>query len=232
MFLTVALGATLIPLLLISAGVPVFEHVVAPDWAKLAMVTLAAVSLAGLHWPTGRWRGTLVLASLVLVAISMAAGFVSNNAYKIARPFSARDDTERDTYRVALQLIKEAPKLSDGPGRLVFWYSSRTNNPINSIQSTFLWGDSKMNQYGPAGLGMPDLGSFQMIQLRNYDVRYLVILGETPEEVQTALQAITRAKVGYDLLATRDLHSGRLHVYYQLIELTTRPPEPAGAAPK
>jgi hypothetical protein len=173
-----------------------------------------------------------VLGSLVLVAVSMAAGLGSYYCYKTVRPFSLHDDTERDTYRVALQLIAEAPNLSGGPGRLVFWYNNRKASPINSIQSTFLWGLSKMNEYPPQGLGMPDLGPFQMGLLRNREIRYLVLLGETPEEVQAGLQAITRARVGYNQLATRDLHSGTLHVYFHPIELTTRPPEPVEGAPE
>jgi hypothetical protein len=229
-FLTVSLTATLTPLLLISAGVFWIAQFKAPAWAVMAVVTLAIVFSAGVQWRGRVLRITLAVSSLAMLALSMAAGlFVT---YHVIRPFSSRDDNEIIVYRVALQLIKEAPKLSDGPGRLIFWYNDREQNPIRSVQSTFLWSISKMNQSPPEGLGMPNLGPFQMLQLRNYDVRYLVLLGERPEEVQAGLQAITRAKVGYDLLATRDLHSGTFHVYFQLIELTTRPPEPGEAAPK
>jgi hypothetical protein len=231
-FLAASVTATLIPLLLISAGVPAFEHLTASEWTKLAAATLIGLALARYSWRSRSLRSTLVLASLMLLAASMAAALGSNYTYRTARPFSVRDHTESDTYRVALQLIAEAPKLSDGPGRLIFWYSNRAGSPINSIQSTFLWGDSKINQYSPAGVGMPILGPYQMLQLRNHDIRYLVLLGETKPEIQAGLEAITRAKVGYDLLSTRDLHSGDLHVYWQLIELTTRPPDPLEVAPK
>jgi len=91
------------------------------------------------------------------------------------------------------------------------------------VQSTYLYGFSRLSQFPPNDPGMPHIGEFQMGQLRSLDVRYLVILGEAPEEVRVALQALTQAGVGYDLLSTKDLHSGALHVYWQLLELTTRP---------
>jgi len=72
---------------------------------------------------------------------------------------------------------------------------------------------------------MPHLGPFQMAQLRSVGVRYIVLLGEAPQEVTQGLEALKKSGAGYDLLSTRDLHSGAFHVYWQLIELTSRPPE-------
>ena len=46
----------------------------------------------------------------------------------------------------------------------------------------------------------------------------------SPLLVRTLAQALTKVGAGYDLLSTRDLHSGAMHVYWQLVELTTRPP--------
>ena len=73
---------------------------------------------------------------------------------------------------------------------------------------------------------MPYIGEFQMGQLRSTVVRYIVLLGETPQEVTEGLEALKKAGAGCDLLSTRDLHSGALHVYWQLLELTSRPPAP------
>jgi len=126
---------------------------------------------------------------------------------------------------VALQFIKEVPRLSEGPGNVLFWYNNRPGNTINSVQSTYLYGYSRMSQLPPGDPGMPHLGEFQMSQLRSPDVRYLVILGELPQEVPAALQALTQAGAGYDLLSTRHMHSGSQHVYWQLVELTKRPAE-------
>jgi hypothetical protein len=123
-------------------------------------------------------------------------------------------------YRVTLAFLKEVPKLRDGPGNVLFWYTSRPNSFINSVQASYLWGLSSLGQLDT---GMPRLATFQLTQLRHPDLRYLVILGETPQEVQEALAALDKSGMRYDLLSTRDLHSGSIHVYWQLIEVTKHP---------
>ena len=106
----------------------------------------------------------------------MATGF-THGVYRIARPFRAQGDTERDLYRVTLAFLKEVPKLRDGPGNVLFWYTSRPNSIINSVQASYLWGLSNLGQLGT---GMPHLATFQLTQLRHPDLRYLAILAETP----------------------------------------------------
>ena len=222
-FLAVALTGTLIPLATINVHAGWFEDGGLPRWEGLATVSIVMVALTRVPW---RWRSVQVavpMLALVSIAFSIAGGL--NGFYRIARPFGAYDETERDLYRVALQFIKEVPKLSEGPGNVLFWYNNRPGNTINSVQSTYLYGYSRMSQFPPGDPGMPHIGEFQMSQLRSLDVRYLVILGELPQEVPAALQALTQAGSGYDLLSTRHLHSGSQHVYWQLVELTKRPAE-------
>ncbi|MEO8368652.1 MAG: hypothetical protein ABI806_05605 [Candidatus Solibacter sp.] len=224
-FLGVGLGATLLPALQTSAAFLWLERMKPAQWGALAAATVVAVALARVAWNRQSARTAASLCALVLLAFSVAAGFVSSANYQITRPFRLHEDSEGDQYRVAIQLIRETPKLSQGPGNVLFWYNNRTNNPINSVQSTYIWGASKMNRDAPEDPGMPHIGNFQMEQLRSLDVRYLILLGETPAEIPAGLQALTKAGAGYDLLSTRDLHSGAMHVYWQLVELTKRPPQ-------
>ncbi|MEO8373243.1 MAG: hypothetical protein ABI806_28920 [Candidatus Solibacter sp.] len=217
-FLGVALAATLLPLLLISARVFWFESVRPARCAELAAVTILVVGLAQVPW---RRRDAAVFGAVVMIAFSMAAGL--NGFYRIARPLGLHEESEGDQYRVALALIKETPKLSERRGKVLFWYNNRPGNPINSVQSTYIWSYSKMNQYPPLDSGMPQIGPFQMAQLKDPSVRYVVVLGESLDEVQKGLQALRQAGAGFDLRSTRDLHSGALHVYWQMVELTTRP---------
>jgi hypothetical protein len=93
------------------------------------------------------------------------------------------------------------------------------------VQSTYLWAKSSLNEQIPSDPGMPYLGKFQIVHLRNPEMRYVALLGETPDAVQQGLRALTEAKVGYHLLSTRDLNSGAIHVYWQLVEVTARPPD-------
>ncbi|MEO8593449.1 MAG: hypothetical protein ABI759_09005 [Candidatus Solibacter sp.] len=225
-FLAVAVAATLFPLLLITVGLSWYSEITPAVWAGIAGVTLVVLLLNRVHWASRELRATLSLAAVTLIAFSVSAGF-RHNVYQLARPPGVRVDMAADVYRVALQFIKECPKLSEGPGNLVFWYTSREGNPINSIQSTYVWSNTRLNP--PSDRGMPFLGDLQMERLRNPQIRYLAILGETPQEVQDALAALTKVGAGYDLLSTRDLHSGSVHVYWQLVELTTRPPQAKAA---
>jgi hypothetical protein len=66
---------------------------------------------------------------------------------------------------------------------VMFWYNNRPSNPINSVQSTYLWTYSKMNQYPPEDTGMPAIGAFQMAQLRDPEITlYNCIVRPTREK--------------------------------------------------
>jgi len=230
-FLAISIAATLSPLVLIAAGVHTFEIVEMPFWVKVAVPTLGLVAVGALPWRSRELRAVLAMASLVLITFSIALG-LKEGVFRIARPFHKVDTLERDVYRVALQLIRESPKRSEGPGNLKFWYTGRRSSDINSIQSTYLWGFTRLQEDVASDPGIPYLGEYEMKSLRDPETRYIALLGESPDEVQQGLRALTEAKAGYGLLSTRDLSSGNVHVYWQLIELTARPPAPAEAGKK
>ncbi|MEO8373242.1 MAG: hypothetical protein ABI806_28915, partial [Candidatus Solibacter sp.] len=228
---TIAAGAAaVIPWVLITWGITWIEDVDVRIWMAMAALTLLA-TLVAMAAPAG-WRGPVAVVAAMLLAISVDAGLAGSRltadrkqmAYSMVRPFSSPRDTEWDTYRLSLQFIKVVPKLRERPGMLRFWYTGDGNHPFNVVQSTYLWGHSKMNQTLPADPGMPHIGEFQLTLLRDPALRYVGMLGQSPGQVQEGLAALSAAHVGYRLVDARELVSGALHLHWRLIEITAHPP--------
>jgi hypothetical protein len=132
-------------------------------------------------------------------------------------------NVEMDVYRVALQFMQVVPKVAERPGGIWFWYNNRVGNSINSIQSTYLWGYSKVNTDPPEDSGLPHLGEPQLKVLRDPQVRYLGLLCETEEELARGLAALTQKAIEYKTEDYHVLASGDYRMYYQLVELMHGP---------
>ena len=130
---------------------------------------------------------------------------------------------ERDVYRVALQFMHVVPKLSERHGVIKFWYNNRIGNSINSVQSTHLWGYSKLNTNPPEDPGLPHLGEFQLRLLRDPQVHFVGLLGESEEEISQGMAALTQQAIEFKTSDHRVLASGDYRMYYQLVELTHGP---------
>jgi len=109
---------------------------------------------------------------------------------------------------VALQFVRAVPKVADRPGAILFWYNNRAGNSINSVQSTHLWGYSKLNRSVPEDPGLPHLDESPLLRLREPQVRFLGLLCESENELSQGLAAITREGVAFNTADSRVLASG------------------------
>lgn len=216
-FLGLGLAVLLAPwLLAIWAGRPALS-LTEPHWLELGGVVAVTMFLATRDWRLPALRNILPYFALVLLGGCFTAGLADYNGL-VAGP--ATKKTEMNVYRVAQQFMHVVPKLAEHPGVIRFWYNNRIGNSINSVQSTFLWGFSKLNTNPPEDPGMPHLGDFQLQLLRDPQVRYLGLLGETEEELSQGLTALQREGIDFKTTDHRVLASGDYRVYYQLVELT------------
>jgi hypothetical protein len=190
-------------------------------WACAGVAAAVVVFVATLEWRHPGIRGILVGLALLLLNGSFAAGFMDYS--KVGRTPKDPKNTEIDVYRVALQFIQAVPKHAQNPGIVRFWYNNRIGNSINSVQSTMLWGYSKINQNPPEDPGLPYLGEFQMRVLRDPQVRYLGLMCESKEELSEGLAALTREAVELKPVEDHVLASGGFTIYFQLVELVHGP---------
>lgn len=189
-------------------------------WLALCGVAVAALFLATRDWRWPSARSLLSWVALILLGGCFTAAF--SDYSNLMRNRHTTDNQEMDVYRVAQQFMHAVPKVSEHPGIIRFWYNNRIGNSINSVQSTFLWGYSKINTNPPEDPGLPHLGEFQLHLLRDPQLRYLGLLGETDEELSLGLAALTREGIEFTNADYRELASGDYRIYYQLVELTHR----------
>jgi hypothetical protein len=128
-----------------------------------------------------------------------------------------------EVYRVALQFANAVPKQAEHPGVIRFWYRNRSEDSLNSIQSMFLWGYSRLSSASLEDPGLPYLGDFEMQILRDPQLRYLGLLGESQEELSKGLAALTQKAIRFEPEEYRELASGDYRVYFQIVELVNGP---------
>ncbi len=224
-FISLGLAALLTPwMLAIWVGRPL-PTLTAAQWLVLGGLLIVTLFLATRNW---RWRvlsGALPWVALIVLGAEFTAGqrYFSN----MMRTGTAIDNTELDVYRVAFQFMDAVPRLADRPGVIRFWYNNRQGNSINSIQSTFLWGYSKLNTNPPEDPGLPHLGEFQLKLLHDPEVRYLGLLCESEDELSQGLAALRTHSIEYKPADHRVLASGNYRIYFELLELIHRPNTPS-----
>lgn len=199
-------------------------------WTALSGVTALAVFLGTRAWRVPAVQGILVCLALVSLSGCFTAGLT--NYGPLMRTGSAGNNTEMDVYRVALQFMRAVPPLSERPGVIQFWYNNRIGNSINSVQSTYLWGYSKINSNPPEDPGLPNLGEFQLQLLRDPKLRYVGLLCETEEELSKGLAALRRHAVEFTVVDYRVLVSGDYRVYFESIELMHDRPDTERRSPE
>jgi len=184
----------------------------------LALVAVAAVLLPlATHWRRAARLGLAVTACLALGLMFAAsfATFVYPGTIRSQRP---PDDQEEDVYRVALQFMKVIPPWQVRPGQVRFWYSNvPVANAMGSIQSTYLWGYSKLQG---DDMGLPYLGEAQLQVLRAPELKWLVLMSEQEEQLQLGLDALTREYIAYRPVSRQTLVSGRYRLFVQQLAMT------------
>jgi len=101
-------------------------------------------------------------------------------------------------------------------------------NPMGSIQSTYLWGYSKLQG---DDLGLPYLGEAQLQVLRAPELKWLVMMSETEAQLQLGLDALTRAQVAYRPVSQQTLVAGSYRLFVQQLEITGHGGQDGPAAP-
>jgi Dolichyl-phosphate-mannose-protein mannosyltransferase len=208
---------------LVSASAGTLPH---PILLRQGLVVFAAAALlvtasfAVLRSrPRRQTPRAMVLATVILLGFGVDAslGYYSG----VVRRWGAQDTSERDVYRVALQLIDAVPRYRSGDG-ILFWYDGRRSSPANSVQSMYLWGPSRLQSMDADSPGLPYLDAAELAKLRSPGVRYLGLLCESPAQMAQATDALRNAGLPYREAARRELTSGSYRLYWALLDLRAR----------
>lgn len=218
-------------LLLVSAIAPwilfSFEITVLVPGSFTQYVTIVTVT-ATLLWAADRFRRFSVSLSA-----SVAVGALCFSSFA-TRPYTRTVDSrlrpnhlEMDVYQVALQFISSMPTLAEVPGRILFWYDNlrpdgpQSRRPLQSIQSTHLWGYSKV-QGEEVDRGLPYLGASELERIRQPDVRWLTMLATKESQLDLGRDALRQHGVTGERAHRRALTSGDFTLYFELLDLRKR----------
>jgi hypothetical protein len=128
--------------------------------------------------------------------------------------------SDLDVYRIALQMIDSVPRWSANPGAVGFWYNNEpADSPIRSIQSTYLFGYSRVQRQGR---GLPSLDAADLERLGRMRLKWLVLLADTEGELAAARETLSRTGIEHKRVDGRLLHSGTYAVHFELLELHPR----------
>lgn len=120
---------------------------------------------------------------------------------------------EWDVYHSAIYFESAVGSLLDPhDGNVKFWYNGEFpgHKALNSVQSMYLWGYSRV----PA---MPTIDD--RFWIRMTDVRYLVALGLTDDEVNRALDALSRSGIKYAVLRRDRFDSATWSIRFVIVEM-------------
>jgi hypothetical protein len=160
-------------------------------------------------------RPFLAIAAAILIALSFDFGFAKYRS--MIRAVGDADTSENDVYRVALQFMKTVPPVHTLPGGILFWYTSRSSSAINSIQSTYLWRYSMLQNPSGGSAGMPTLTDSEAARLKT--VAYLGLIAESAAEIQSGLETLSLHRINFRELQQRQLASGRYRIFWKLLKL-------------
>jgi hypothetical protein len=114
----------------------------------------------------------------------------------LAAPPSERSKLEWDVYEGAVFLEKFVSAHLRPDQVVGFWYSNeKGHTEINSVQSVFLWGYSRLGSVKRGDPGMPLID--QEFTARVVRTPYVVLLGLTADEIESGLQALRQAGFTY-----------------------------------
>jgi hypothetical protein len=96
---------------------------------------------------------------------------------------------EIEAYRLAVGLIDAMPRVRQDGKPIFFWYPNR-DPLINSLQSTFLWGYSRLHSTDRSTLGMPRLTPADMQKLTVSGQPWLVLVDRSKEGIAAGTRAL------------------------------------------
>jgi hypothetical protein len=187
------------------------HYVVIVIIASVLLVTAVRVPL---------FQPAVAVCAAAALGVMLVASFAGSGSVYANTVNSRRHPAglEMDVYRVALQFIDSVPRMREQPGIIRFWYSNLpAGNSMQSIQSTYLWGRSKVQPEG--GAGLPELSDADLRLLHNPRLKWLTLLAEKQEQLAESRAALLRTGIQHSSVARRVLMHGRYTLHLELLDI-------------
>jgi hypothetical protein len=128
---------------------------------------------------------------------------------------------EYDVYAGSVRLLNiVGTMLAPNNGPVGFWYADTPSHTLlNSIQSTYLWGYSRLLHFGDM-MTLSAIDANALTRLANF--RYLVLLGIKPGEVETGLRLLHAAGVDTIEIRRENIEGGLFSFDALIVECMPR----------
>lgn len=182
------------------------------NWCYLALVGLA---LWGGTWFAKRAPRAALGGVFAGVAASMlcflAAPHDHYGAFKWGDP-----QTEWNVYRAALRLQKLVDQYPSRQGATGFWYRNRSRTQLDSVQSMYLWGYTRIASGAGSGTGMPEMTADELTRAKQF--RYLCVMGESRNEVERGVDALRRLGMQVRVLQSAQYKHAEYETHFVMVE--------------
>ena len=210
-------------------------------WVLIGVgATLAVTGYIGYPWiepviyrMNVRWMAALIPLTLLgpaLVNSRAKLGFVFTALAAVCSPlpfykmpagtYSAIHDgspgVEWDVYRAALKLQQIVSRYPPSSGPVGFWYTNRPGSLLNSVQSMYLWGPSRIASPTDPKAGMPNLTHADLARLSQY--RRICLLSEKADEIDQGMRALQAAGIKFRVSQHASCEGRNFRVDYLMLE--------------
>jgi hypothetical protein len=214
---TVLISAATGPWILYSLG----RGIAYPTRIEHHLAAMGVVVAAMILWRSApRFRLAMSVCAAAVLGFMLFSSFATPVYARMIESRVQAVGSDLDVYRIALQMIDSVPRWSANPGAVGFWYNNEpADSPIRSIQSTYLFGYSRVQGQGR---GLPSLDAADLERLGRMRLKWLVLLADTEGELAAARETLSRTGIEHKRVDGRLLHSGTYAVHFELLELHPR----------
>ncbi len=161
--------------------------------------------------------GLLLLAAPFAPPLSRGQSFRFDPHYELA--IGNSDDSGLEWYELTFDLINHTPPLAAPGEHVLFWYEDGPPM-LNALQSAYLW---RSSAWQSTFEGMPFIDDWRIARLRDEQVRFLVLLGETPTQIDRGVAALRRAGIGIDWQKRTTFTEGGSVLYFNVVRIIVPP---------
>lgn len=108
---------------------------------------------------------------------------------------------------VAQRLRYELPKYKDDPGIMRFWFDDADGSDLRMLQSFYLHHFMRLQREDRSAIPFEPISKTDAEQIKTSGTRHLVILGNSPEELDRALSHLSDAGVDYQIWKRKHMSS-------------------------
>lgn len=140
-----------------------------------------------------------------------------------AKMFGVESERGLSRYRLGVKFIEAMPKFQEDGRTIHFWYSN-SDKLAHSLQSTYLWGYSRVFDSTKETIGLPSLRGTNLDIVRIQEKSTLVLFDRDTRKVNQGIEELRRTGIPFEIKKTQEICE--LSVCYTIVVLDvsgTRP---------